>query len=160
MYSSDSPLQLTPEENKKIINQLDGDIYTVTRIKLYVLIRLNDAISNPKITYSQYPTIEHVLPQNPPQGSEWEQWFPSQEEREKYLHRLGNLVLLSASKNSEARNYDFMKKKQKYFTTKSGVSPFALTTQVLTQSEWTPQIVEQRQKDAVDKLKQIWRLQS
>ncbi len=159
LYTSDSPLQLTPEENKDIINQLNGDIYLVRKIRMYVLIRLNDAISNPKITYSQYPTIEHVLPQNPPQGSEWEQWFPSQEEREKYLHRLGNLVLLSASKNSEAQNFDFIEKQKKYFTTKSGVSPFALTTQVLTQSKWTPQIVEQRQKDAVDKLKEIWRLQ-
>jgi uncharacterized protein with ParB-like and HNH nuclease domain len=159
LYTSDSPLQLTPEENQAIVNQLNGDIYLVKKIRLYVLIRLNDAISNPKITYSQYPTIEHVLPQNPPQGSEWEQWFPTQEEREKYLHRLGNLVLLSAHKNSEAQNFDFGYKKEKYFTTKSGVSPFALTTQVLTQNEWTPQIIEQRQKDAVDKLKEIWRLQ-
>jgi uncharacterized protein with ParB-like and HNH nuclease domain len=160
LYASDSPLQLTVEENKEIINQLNGNIYLVIKIRTYVLIRLNDAISNPKITYSQYPTIEHVLPQNPPQGSEWEQWFPTQEQREKYLHRLGNLVLLSASKNSEAQNFDFMKKKQKYFTTKSGVSPFALTTQVLSQNQWTPQIIEQRQKDGVDKLKEIWRLQS
>ena len=159
LYTSDSPLQLTPEENKDIINQLNGNIYLVTRIRLYVLVRLNDAISNPKIlTYSPYPTIEHVLPQNPSQGSEWERCFPTQEQREKYLHRLGNLVLLSTYKNSEARNYDFVKKKEKYFTTKSGVSPFALTTQVLTQSEWTPQIIEKRQKNAVEKLKEIWRL--
>jgi uncharacterized protein with ParB-like and HNH nuclease domain len=161
LYSYDSPLQLTPEENKQIINQLNGNIYLVTRIKLYVLVRLNDAISNPKIlSYSPYPTIEHVLPQNPPQGSEWEKWFPSQEQREEYLHRLGNLVLLSASKNSEAQNFDFAVKKEKYFTSKSGVSPFALTTQVLTQSKWTPQIVEERQKYAIDTLKEIWRLQS
>ncbi|BAY86484.1 hypothetical protein NIES267_59930 [Calothrix parasitica NIES-267] len=159
LYTSDSPLQLTPEENKDIINQLNGNIYSVTRIRLYVLVRLNDAISNPKIlTYSPYPTIEHVLPQNPPQGSEWERWFPTQEQREKYLHRLGNLILLSTYKNSEAQNYDFRKKKQKYFTTKSGVSPFALTTQVLTESEWTPQIIEKRQTNAINKLKEIWRL--
>lgn len=159
LYTSDSPLQLTPEENKEIINQLNGNIYLITKIKLYVLVRLNDAISNQNIAYSKYPTIEHVLPQNPRQGSEWERWFPSQELREKYLHRLGNLVLLSAYKNSEARNYDFQTKKQKYFTSKSGVSPFALTTQVLTQNEWTPQIIEQRQQDAINKLKEIWRLQ-
>ncbi len=73
---------------------------------------------------------------------------------------MGNLVLLSASKNSEAQNFDFAVKKEKYFTSKSGVSPFALTTQVLTQSKWTPQIVEERQKYAIDTLKEIWRLQS
>ena len=29
-------------------------------------------------------------------------WFPLHEERQKYVHRLGNLVLLSRKKNSEA----------------------------------------------------------
>ena len=35
--------------------------------------------------------------------------------REKYTHRIGNLVLLPRRKNSEAQNYDFDVKKQKYF---------------------------------------------
>lgn len=160
LFASDSPLQLTPKEIKEILHQLDGNIYLVRQIRLYVLLRLNDAISNPKnLTPNQKATIEHVLPQNPRRGSQWEKWFPTQEERDKCLHRLGNLVLLSSSKNSEARNLDFTVKKQKYFTTKTGVSPFALTTQVLTQTQWTPQLIEKRQKYLMDKLKQVWRLQ-
>ncbi len=37
-------------------------------------------------------------------------WSP--EAREHWLHKLGNLALLSKRKNSEAQNYDFKKKKQ------------------------------------------------
>jgi hypothetical protein len=87
------------------------------------------------------------------------QWFSDQQERGKYVHRLGNLLLLSRKKNSEAQNYDFVQKKQKYFTTKTGVSPFALTTQVLTEQEWTPEVIERRQKKLIDKLKEVWRLE-
>lgn len=88
----------------------------------------------------------------------WVKWFPSQEERERYVNRIGNLVLLSSGKNNQAQNYDFELKKQKYFTTKTGVSPFALTTQVLNEQEWTPEVIERRQKELIGVLKRVWRL--
>ena len=90
--------------------------------------------------------------------SEWETLFPSQQQRQKYLHRLGNLVLLSRRKNSEAQNYKFEVKKQNYFTTRNGISPFALTTQVLREQKWTPEVVERRQKELIRVLKKVWRL--
>ena len=77
--------------------------------------------------------------------------------REKYLHRLGNFVLLPRRKNSEAQNFDF-KKKTKYFTSKTGVSPFALTNQVLTEEEWTPEVIEKWQQKRIAQLKKVWRL--
>lgn len=104
-------------------------------------------------------TVEHVSPQNPSAESEWLTWFPTLEERENYTHRLGNLVLLSRSKNSQAGNYDFKRKKEEYFTSKTGVANFALTTQVLMEKEWTYEVIEKRQKQLIDKLKEVWRLQ-
>ena len=74
-------------------------------------------------------TIEHVLPQNPAPNSAWTRWYPSSEERHRYVHQLGNLVLLSQRKNSSAQNYEFDLKKEKYF--KRGVTNYALTIQVL-----------------------------
>lgn len=68
------------------------------------------------------------------------------------------LALLSRKKNAEAQNYDFDKKKEKYFATKKGVSPFVLTTQVLQRAEWTPAIVNQRQQELLQRLKTLWRL--
>jgi hypothetical protein len=85
-------------------------------------------------------------------------WFPSQQQRDRYVYCLGNLVLLSCAKNTLAQNYDFHVKKQKYFTTKTCVSPFALTTQVLREQEWTPEVMARRQKELINVLKNLWRL--
>jgi Protein of unknown function (DUF1524) len=98
-----------------------------------------------------------VLPQQPRRDSDWIKWFPTQQERDRWVHRLGNLTLLSRRKNTAAGNYDFDKKKTAYFT-RDGVSPFALTTQVLQYREWTPSVVAQRHGELVGYLKQLWRL--
>ena len=159
LYAFESPLQLTPEEINRIIKTLDGDLYLIQRIRQYVLLRLDSALSEGEGTY-EYPviTVEHVLPQNPSEGSIWLEWFPNDEERIQYVHRIGNLTLLSRKKNAEAQNYDFDKKKKKYFVSNTSIVPFVLTTQVLQQSEWTPAVIKQRQEDSLQSLRKIWRL--
>ncbi len=159
LNSGESPLQLTVDEKKRVIEALNGDLYLMKRIRQYVLLRLDSALSQGEAIYD-YPVIsvEHVLPQNPDKKSEWLKWFPDDTVRDKYVHRLGNLALLSRRKNAEAQNYDFNKKKDKYFATTKGVSPFVLTTQVLQKSEWTPSVVNNRQAELLDKLKGLWRL--
>jgi hypothetical protein len=159
LYAPDSPLQLTQAEQKQIIEVLNGDLYLIARIRQYVLLRLDTALSAGEAVYD-YPiiSVEHVLPQNPSEGSIWLQWFPTPIERENYVHRIGNLVLLSRRKNTQAQNYDFVLKKEKYFKTSDGVSPFALTTQVLKYDSWTPAIIDERQKEQIQKLKAIWNL--
>lgn len=162
LYAPDSPLQLTSEEQSVIIKILDGDIYLMPKIRLYVLLRLEAALADCGVTFD-YPiiTVEHVLPQNPAKDSLWLKWFPDHQEHQNYVHRLGNLVLLSHRKNSEARNYEFDNKKDKYFNSKSksGVAPFVLTTTVIKENTWTPVVIEQRQKELIDKLKKVWRLE-
>ena len=160
LYTPDSPLQITSEEKNDILKMLDGDLYLTQKIRLFVLLRLDAALSEGEASYNfSTITVEHILPQNPAHDSLWMKCFTSLEEREKYVHRLGNLALLSCCKNSEAQNYDFDVKKQKYFTTKKGVSPFALTTQVLMEQEWTPEVIEARQKKLIGVLKKVWRLE-
>ncbi len=159
LYTADSPLQLSPAECSQIVEFLNGDLYLMKRIRQYVLLRLDSTLAQGEATYD-YPiiSVEHVLPQNPNKGSVWLNWFPNEEERAKYVHRIGNLALLSRRKNAEAQNYDFKKKKEKYFATSKGISPFVLTTQVLQKDEWTPDVINQRQKDLLHKLKSLWRL--
>lgn len=159
LYTPDSPLQIMSEEKNTLLNMLDGDLYLMKKIRLYVLLRLDAALSEGEAAYNfSNITVEHVLPQNPAPDSVWVKCFPSLEERERYVHRLGNLVLLSCWKNTQAQNYDFEIKKQKYFTTKTGISPFALTTQVLNEQEWNPEVIERRQKELIGILKKVWRL--
>ncbi|MBU0965689.1 MAG: DUF262 domain-containing HNH endonuclease family protein [Proteobacteria bacterium] len=158
-YADDSPLQLTKEEQVSIVRTLHGELYEMKRIRKFVLLRLDSALSQGEATYD-YPVIsvEHVLPQNPPAGSKWLEWFPDEDKRRQYVHRIGNMALLSRRKNSEAQNFEFEKKKQKYFAMDKGVSPFALTTQVLQKTEWTPEIVEERETELVKCLRKLWRL--
>ncbi|WP_099332887.1 DUF262 domain-containing protein [Actinomyces minihominis] len=156
----DSPaFDLSEREKEDSVHALDGELYTNTRVRKYVLLRLDSALANdPGASYDHNViTVEHVLPQTPAEGSEWLQNF-TDDEREYWTHRLGNLLLLSRRKNSQAQNYDFEKKKETYFKSRSGVAVFALTTQVLQEPEWTPLVVERRQRELRDVLVKEWQL--
>lgn len=159
LYADDSPLQLSEAECRLFVKELNGDIYRqVPKRRLYILLRLDSALSDGSATYDHgIISIEHVLPQTPPAESKWCEWFPSQELRDRWVHRLGNLLLLNHKKNSSASNYEFEKKKKSYFM-KGGVSPFPLTTQAVGETEWTVDVLERRQKETLDTLKQTWRV--
>jgi len=134
-------------------------VYYMPHVCRYLLLRLDTQLSEGVATYDyQTVTVEHVLPQRPAPDSEWMQHFPTKEIRERYVHHLGNLVLLSRGKNIKAENLDFEVKKRRYFMSDGGISPFVLTTQVLQQREWTPAVIEKRQKQMIGMLKQLWKL--
>ena len=158
LRSETSPLQLSEEERERTIAALNADIYTVTRIRLYVLLRLDCALSSGGASYD-YPliTVEHVLPQAPKEDSHWRAVF-TDEEHAQWVHRLANLVLLTRRKNSQAGIQEFQLKKNQYFTGASGTSPFVLTTQVLQETDWTPAVLMQRQKELLGCLVNLWRL--
>jgi len=158
LFNPESPLQLKTRERNDFLKMLDGDIYLLHYPCRYVLLRLDTRLSEKVASYDhQTVTIEHVLPQRPALESEWAKAFPPNI-CQKYVNRLGNLVLLSQGKNMKAENFDFEDKKHKYFLSKDGISPFALTTQVLSVREWTPVTVDQRQNQLLTALKQLWRL--
>jgi uncharacterized protein DUF262/uncharacterized protein DUF1524 len=158
LSAESSPLQLTDGERQATVDLLDGPIYTVTRLRLYVMMRLDSTLSSGGANYDQpTTTVEHVLPQNPKPGSAWRRDF-TDDERAYWVHRLANLVLLARRKNSEAGNREFVEKKRGYFTGRSGTSPFVLTTQVLQHDTWTPAILRVRQSNLLGHLKELWRL--
>ena len=159
LYSLDSPLQLTDAEKLEIAKILNGDLYFEAKTRLYVLLRLDVLLAQGQVEYNYSTiTVEHVLPQTPSADSVWMNWFPTEEIREKYTHRLANLVLLTRKKNSEAQNYDFEDKKKKYFSSAKGVCTFALTSQVLNANEWTPSLLDTRQTALTSMLKTLWKL--
>ncbi|WP_439377801.1 DUF262 domain-containing protein [Amycolatopsis lexingtonensis] len=160
LYSAESPLQLSAEEQAETLAKLGAEIYTVTRIRLYVLLRLDSALSDGGAGYDGYPliSVEHVLPQSPAAGSGWTGTFTAQE-RAYWVHRLANLVLLSRRKNSAASNLEFEAKKTKYFE-KTSWPPFVLTSQVLATGGWTPAVLEERQETLLKVLGDLWRLEA
>ncbi len=158
LYGADSPLQLTDEERRWTREALTGSVYGVSKTRLFILLRLDEALSAGGATYDRsILTIEHVLPQTPAAGSTWLVWWPDEVQREAAVHRLGNLALLDRRKNPQAQNFDFDRKKTEYFLRK-GVTPFPLTSQVLAQNQWTPAIFEERQRELFAKLCDVWRL--
>lgn len=161
LFASSSPLQLDDSERSGAITLLDGEIYTMSRKskRTMILLRLDELCSSGEARYN-FPliTIEHVLPQSPPAESEWTGWWPDPVVRERDVHRLGNLVLLNRRQNSSAKNYPFDQKKRSYFAGRDGSSPFAITTQVLREPIWTPDVFERRQALLLQKLKDVWRL--
>ena len=123
-----------------------------------LLLRLDRLLADHGATYEhKVISIEHVLPQTPALNSIWLTWFPDPEERERWTHKLANLALLSRQKNTQAQNFDFERKKCEYFQ-KRDVATFALTSQVLSEPEWAPQVLERRQRDLLGRLKAEWRL--
>ena len=158
LFAPSSPLQLSPKEQADLLSVLNGPVYSLTRVRRTLLLRLDTLIADVGARYD-HPTItiEHVLPQNPGRNSQWLINFPDEEERTDWTDKLANLVLLSRTKNSSAQNYDFVRKKKEYFQ-RGSVAPFALTTQVLAEDEWTPGVLQRRQRELINALKKEWRL--
>lgn len=151
--------ELTDAERRETLDRIDGELYLATRVRKYVLLRLDSVLAqDPGASYDhRIITVEHVLPQTPPQESQWARDF-SEEDAEQWTHRLGNLLLLNRRSNSRAQNYDFAVKKDKYFTSDQGVAVFALTTQVLKEPVWTPEVIADRQRYLVGTLAREWDL--
>jgi uncharacterized protein with ParB-like and HNH nuclease domain len=80
-------------------------------------------------------SVGHVLPQNPADGSQWKKDF-TDEQRKEWTDRLGNLVLISTTKNSSQGRSDYAEKKSKYFAKKIDTCPNSL--RVLQNTQWTP----------------------
>ena len=118
LFGEDSALQLTDEDRETIIRRLNGYIYWETAFVRRVLLeRLDSLLADAGVTYVRKITsVEHVLPQNPRRDSQWMVWFPTEDERRYWTHRLANLVLLSHRKNARASNWDFERKKGSTFS--------------------------------------------
>lgn len=145
-YQNIKSLELKEIEKEEFLKTLDGEIYTLPSYRRnYIIQRLNSFVSDGAVKFNgKIFTIEHVLPQNPSKDSKWlEVWSDS--ERKIWVNRIANLVALTRQHNSQAQNYDFEEKKQKYFQSFNGVTSYPITTQVNGIKHWDPRTVETRQ---------------
>lgn len=153
-------IEVTTNEKRAFMAALDSEIYTMpSRRRNYIIQRLDSFVSDGGAKYDvKLFTIEHVLPQNPEKGSEWEQQWPDLNERAFWLNRIANLVPLTRKHNSAAQNFDFSKKKKSYFQNKGGITSYTLTTQVVNEDSWTPEVVAERQKTLLALFSEKWDL--
>ena len=135
-----------------------SDFYKLKGGKLakYILLRLDMEkwdLGEGIPSYTGTITVEHILPRNPPLNSEWTRKF-DEITRTEWVDRLGNLVLLSGSKNSSASNYDFKKKKEVYFSKKWTL--FRITQELERYNDWTPETLKERHCILIRQIKKIY----
>lgn len=102
-------------DKKSILEFIQGDIYG-KRPARYILLLVN-YLYHSKETEFVIPntiSVEHILPQNPKDNSQWKKDFDDESCIE-WTDKIGNLIIISRRKNSSQSNNDFITKKEKYF---------------------------------------------
>lgn len=94
-------------------------------------------------------SIEHILPQNP-----GEEWNIDQYKADQYVNRLGNMCLLDQKVNRQIGNLTYSEKKEKY-----RLSKFATTRKIPEHyNDWNENTILSRQKQMAKIAVNIWRL--
>ncbi|MFC3198250.1 DUF262 domain-containing protein [Parapedobacter deserti] len=133
-----------------IKNSVSGHIYR-KRFGKYILLLLEYLMHDHSSTFPEFSrlSVEHILPQSPSNESKWKQIF-TDDEMVDNVHKLGNLVLISRSKNSSLGRKDFLDKKRVYFN--GSISAFPNSLQVMQYNEWDLPVLQKRQADLLEKI--------
>lgn len=155
-----SRLAISGKDIELLVEFLEDDIYTFSRRRLnYIILRLDSFMSDNAVSYDHKKlTIEHVLPQTVSPRSQWAQWWPKEEDREVWVHRLANLVALNRNRNSSAGNRDFAEKVDTYFKGNKNVPSYTLTTKMLGVRCWKMADLEKRQAELINVMLAGWEL--
>lgn len=130
---------------------IDSAVYG-RRFTRYLLLKLDFLYADHSNRMSlETLSVEHVLPQNPRPDSQWCKDF-TDEQREEWTHRLGNLVLITTRKNTSQGNLDYAEKKSRYFERRITTCPNSL--RVLKNDQWTPIELEENHKSVLAKLRE------
>lgn len=131
-----------PSDRASILKAIArNDMYGAGYCK-YALLRLELVTTEHDVAKRfEAKSIEHVFPQNPKDGSKWLATV-ARSDIPSFLHLIGNLVLISKSRNFSAGNYEFDDKKKKYL--KPRVSDYPRSNQVLGYSSWDRKTIEDR----------------
>lgn len=120
------------------------DVYNAGFCK-YALLRLELLASEHEFKKSiDAKSIEHVFPQKPAPESNWLK-SAGTEELSEFVNSIGNLVLISKSRNSSASNYEFAEKKKRYLRPR--VTDFPRSVQILDYDNWTPDTIRKRTEE-------------
>lgn len=95
----------------QVLENIQGEVYYENWLKAILILVEYWQTDGEEVTFINTDphsiNIEHIYPQNPVQGSEWETMFKNGAE---YLNSLGNLALLNGAKNRYAQNFTFKEK--------------------------------------------------
>lgn len=137
-------------DGKQLLELLDGAIYG-RRFAKYVLLRLEYLLAShaAPLNLPDEISVEHILPQNPDKASQWVKDF-TESQREDWLHRLGNLMLLSRRKNTSLGNLNFADKRTRYFQDR--VESLPNSQRLLATTSFSMTELDARHRDLMDRL--------
>ncbi|MDR0634190.1 MAG: DUF262 domain-containing HNH endonuclease family protein [Azoarcus sp.] len=133
---------------EKIIRTRDSRNNRVAR---FILCELERHLSGRDYSFtSDAFNIEHVLPQNAPDG--WGGF--SNDEIDALAYRLGNMTLLKSSDNRDAGTSEYTDKRATYRQ-----SEFDITRKIAEESDdWTPERIGSRQRWMAEQATSLWRI--
>ena len=123
------------------------------RFTRYLLLKLDYLYADYDQQMSlKYLSVEHILPRNPKSESRWCVDF-TEEQRQQWTDRLGNLVLITTRKNTSQGNLDYTAKKSRYFKSRINTCPNSLRV-LQSNDQWTPNELEANHKEVLAKLRE------
>jgi len=151
-------IELEPIEKSELNSLIQSDITDNGWAKLLLAgyvwakdMNNDDDVVDLDLKYRE-ATLEHIIPQNPENNTNWKSDF-SLNFRKKYTYKLGNMTLLTQKMNSKAKNYDFSKKKNIYKNMK-----LSITTELGNLTDIDEQFIANRHKQITDYLIQHYGL--
>jgi len=120
---------------------------TISRYVLYELENIYAGERNEELRPVTKLTWEHILP------DKHEEFWSDFPDADNYVKRLGNMTILKGKLNSRIKNKDFSTKKEEAY--ESSALKINIQT-VNSHDEWTPEIIDKRQKEFAEKAVDIW----
>lgn len=116
----------------------------------YILARINEYLDKELAVVESKSTVEHILPKG---KTHIDAWDFTDDEHGRYMHRLGNLTLLSPRDNKpqEKHNSSFAAKKEIYQK-----SAYLITEKLCECKKWDKNTIEHRQAELAKYSAIIW----
>jgi len=129
---------------------IEGNIYG-RKFTRYMLLKLDYYYNNhdQKMNFERL-SVEHILPQNPKEDSLWCKDFVAQD-RDELTNKIGNLVLITRTKNSSQGRLDYTEKKKKYFLKNIDTCPNSLRV-LKSYDTWMPEDLKKNHEEVLNLL--------
>jgi uncharacterized protein with ParB-like and HNH nuclease domain len=144
---------------ERMKENLEDNVYQYSWLKpLLVLIEYQQIEDSSMVSYidlNKNIHVDHILPQEWEKIDYWrERW--NKEKANNWLHKLGNLTLLSGRKNINASNKSFPEKKKIYKGKGiDGITPFQISQMIIENDDWTENDVKKRHEWMIKQIEKI-----
>jgi hypothetical protein len=124
------------------------------KVARYILIKIENHISEEAEKVNKRITLEHILPKSP--NDEWKEYLKQQKmSKEEFVYRIGNLTLLSQKPNKDATNHFFTKKRDQIYKKETKLK---INDSLKSLKSWNKEDIDKRQEDLAKLASLIWKI--